>query len=308
MTSLPDATPCRLQSAAAQESMAGTAPHAVGWLALEQPGPWGRKALTESRLDPGVGARIEAACAAVDVRPALVRRPGRAGAAPGAPQTLLAAHTRPGATWLLVAAVADPDVVPWEDLAKAVALGEADDVRRMLPDAAPSPPHLLVCANGRRDVCCAVVGRPVAAEVARHAPERVWEATHLGGHRFAPTAAVLPSGVLHGRLDTAAALDVLSAADRGEVVTETARGRSTWSGPGQAAELAVRQALGERSADALWVEPTDTDDGWLVRRVGGGAWRVSVVERTSEVSRSESCSKDAVPMCSWQAGEPQPVA
>lgn len=307
MTSLPGATPCRLQSVAGQESMAGTAPHAVGWLALEQPGPWGRKALTESRLDPDVGARIEAACATVDVRPALVRRPGRADSTAEAPRTLLAAHTRPGATWLLVATVTDPGLVAWEDLAKAVALGEADDVRRMLPDAAPSPPHLLVCANGRRDVCCAVVGRPVAAEVARHAPKRVWEATHLGGHRFAATAAVLPGGVLHGRLDTAAALDVLSAADRGEVVTETARGRSTWPGPGQAAELAVRRLVGERSADTLWVEPTDVDDSWLVRRVDGAAWRVSVVERTSDVGRAESCSKDAVPICSWDAGEPQPV-
>ena len=306
MTSLPDATPCRLQAAAADEPMAGTAPYAVGWLALEQPGPWGRTALTESRLDPEVGARVEAACAAVDVRAALVRRPGRATAAPA--RTLLAASTRPGAAWLLVATVEEPAEVPWDELAKAVALGEADEVRRMLPDAVASPPHLLVCANGRRDVCCAVVGRPVAAELATHAPGRVWEATHLGGHRFSPTAAVLPSGVLHGRLDAVAALEVLRAAERGEVVVESARGRTTWPGPGQAAELAVRRLLGERASDALWVESTEEPQRWLVRHVDGAGWHVEVVERTSEVGRAESCSKSAVPLCWWDAGDPQPLS
>lgn len=305
MTSLPDATPCRLQAAAADEPMAGTAPYAVGWLALEQPGPWGRTALTESRLDPEVGARVEAACAAVDVRPVLVRRPGRASA--GRARTLLAAHTRPGAAWLLVAEIDEPAAVPWEDLAKAVALGEADDVRRMLPGAVASPPHLLVCANGRRDVCCAVVGRPVAAEVGRHAPGRVWEATHLGGHRFSPTAAALPSGVLHGRLDAASALAVLHGAEHGEVVVESARGRTTWPGPGQAAELAVRRLVGERGSDALSVESTDVAQRWLVRHVDGAGWHVDVVERTSEASRAESCSKAAVPTCWWEAATPEPL-
>jgi hypothetical protein len=285
--------------------MAGTAPYAVGWLALEQPGPWGRKALSESRLDPTLGARIEAACAAVDVRPALVRRPGR----PEDRDTraLLTAHTVPGRTWLLVAEVPDPAVVAWDDLAKAVAIGDETEVRRLLPGAAPAPPHLLVCANGRRDVCCAIAGRPVAAEVAARAPDRVWEATHLGGHRFAPTAAVLPSGMVHGRLSAAGALEVLAAADRDEVVPASARGRTTWHGPAQAADLAVRRLLDERAVGALRVEATEASDRWLVRHVDGRAWQVDVREHTPAVVRAESCGKDAVPVCSWVAEDPRPL-
>ena len=63
------------------------------------------------------------------------------------------------------------------------------------------PPVLLVCTNGRRDVCCAVRGRPVALDAAALAPGRVWEASHTGGHRFAPTGVLLPHGATLARLD-----------------------------------------------------------------------------------------------------------
>ena len=46
----------------------------------------------------------------------------------------------------------------------------------------------------------------------------------------------------------------MKAAAVGEVEPALCRGRSTWSAPGQVAELAVRAAVGLRGADALWVE------------------------------------------------------
>ena len=296
---------CSALSAALDEPMGGTAPYAVGWLAVEQPGPWGRKALTDSRLDVDLGVRLDRACAAVGVRPALVRRPGRDPLPTPPGRTVLAAHTTPGDSWLYSARVEDVGALEWEALAAAVAAGDADAVRRLLPGASPSPPHLLVCSNGRRDVCCALQGRPVALAAAVAAPDRVWEATHLGGHRFAPTAAVLPTGMVHGRLDAEAAVAVLDAADRGEVVVESARGRTTWSAPGQAAELAVRRATGEQSADALRI--TEDDAGWLVTHADGRAWRVGVAEQTARTSRPESCGKDAAPLRSWVADEPKPL-
>ena len=39
----------------------GTATQARFWVAVEQSGPWGRDALTESHLDPDLGARLGAA-------------------------------------------------------------------------------------------------------------------------------------------------------------------------------------------------------------------------------------------------------
>ncbi|HEX5771780.1 MAG TPA: sucrase ferredoxin, partial [Nocardioidaceae bacterium] len=68
---------CSEQSAAVHEPMAGTAPHALAWVALEQNGPWGARAFSQSHLDPDVGRAIEDTAAEYDVRPALIRRPGR---------------------------------------------------------------------------------------------------------------------------------------------------------------------------------------------------------------------------------------
>jgi hypothetical protein len=133
--------------------------------------------------------------------------------------------------------------------------------------------------------------------VARARPGRVWETTHLGGHRFAPTAVTLPSGAVHGRLDTGSATRLLAATERGETVLESLRGRSTWPPPAQAAEHAVRLATGERDADALRVD----DDGVVVRHRDGRVWRVDVRQEEVADVRPESCGKAALPVHAWVA-------
>ena len=297
---------CSIASAHVGEPTAGTAPHAVGWLVLEQPGPWGAKAFTASRLDPGLGARIEAACASAGhpVRPALVRRTD--GASEEA-RTLLVAHTTPGATWLLGARVDEATLagLAWEALAVAAASGDADVVRREVPGCVPVPPLVLVCTNGKRDRCCAIDGRPVALAADAAHPGRVWETTHLGGHRFAPTAVVLPSGSVHGRLDGVSAAALLHAAERGEVLQDGARGRSTWAPPAQAAEVAVRRETGERDADSLHVEGQGSP--FTVRHRDGRSWTVEVHRDERAEQRPESCGKAALPVVSWVAGAPQPL-
>ena len=58
----------------------------------------------------------------------------------------------------------------------------------------------LVCTHGSRDKCCASMGFPVYEELReRQAPRlggrmRVWQVSHLGGHRLAPNLVDLPSG------------------------------------------------------------------------------------------------------------------
>ena len=90
-------------------------------------------------------------------------------------------------------------------------------MRASLPGAEPADPVLLVCTNGRRDVCCAIRGRPVALEAAARAPGRVWESSHTGGHRFAPTGVLLPHGAALARLDAGGCADVLAAASAGQL-------------------------------------------------------------------------------------------
>ena len=300
---------CSAGSLAAGEQLAGSAPNAVAWVALEQSGPWGPRALTDSHLDKDLGRAIEAAAAAHQTRASLIRRPGRHADkhanTPQDPRHLLVAFTHPDNTWLLVAALDDPEQVLRLDWA-ALQRGDIEAVRRSLPSLLPTDrSHLLVCTNGTRDVCCATQGRPVALGLAKLFAENVWEVTHTSGHRYAPTTVLLPAGTLHGRLDIAAAADVLRASEHGDTVLAGSRGRSTWPGAAQVAELAVREETGEISLTALSVtahsESTPSESSrreWVteVRHADGRSWRVLTTARPSDVQRAESCGKALIPM------------
>lgn len=55
----------------------GTAARADFVVALEQNGPWGRVAATQSHLDPALGAALDAHVSGLGGRLLLIRRPGR---------------------------------------------------------------------------------------------------------------------------------------------------------------------------------------------------------------------------------------
>jgi hypothetical protein len=277
------------------EPLAGTAVVAAGWLVVEQSGPWGAKAPTQSHLDPGFGARIDKAAKDAGIRFGLIRSPGRhADAPPGAAsRQVYAACTVPGRTWLLAGRVHDPAELDRLDL-DALASGNRDAVVASLPVLAPSDePVMLVCTNGKRDECCALLGRPIAQALCEQAPGRVWESNHLGGHRFAPTVTVLPYGTMHGHLDATTAGRILDAAGRGRTVLDGLRGRSTWSKAGQVAEIAVRESTGEEAFDALAVTAHDTDETRItVTHRDGRIWNVTVASAPAEPPRPDSCGKE----------------
>lgn len=297
---------CSALTALAGEPLAGSAADARGWVALEQPGAWGAKAFKDSGLDPAVGNALDSAASKHGLRAALVRRPGRAVGAAGATDApsptarrVLVAHSLPGRTWLLAGWVEDAAEVLALDVA-AVSAGDREAALASLPGLAVEPePQLLVCANGKRDACCAIVGRPVAAAAALTHPGRVWETTHIGGHRFAPTAVVLPSGWTFGRLTAETAGATLDAVTAGTVDLDAARGRSTWPGPGQVAELAVRQRVDARGVDdVVRVVRGDGDvrGRWVVTLHDGSSWQVDVERRATGAVRPESCGKKDAPV------------
>lgn len=287
-----------------REPLPGTAVVATGWLLVEQPGPWGSKAPTQSHLDPDFGAKIDAACKKADLRFGLIRSPGRHPDSPNSHRVFVASTT-PGRTWLLSGTVADPLLLDALDL-DAINRGELDVVVKSLPELAPvTEPVLLVCTNGKRDECCALLGRPIAAALAAAAPGRVWEANHLGGHRFAPTAALLPAGTMHGHLDLELATAVLAAADRGETVLDKLRGRSTWTKRGQVAEIAIRNLIGEVGLDTLSVIAEDLETV-TVRHVDDRVWTVPVTTETVHPPRPESCGKEPYDMSILRAGTALP--
>ncbi|WNZ26318.1 sucrase ferredoxin [Leptolyngbya sp. NK1-12] len=67
---------------------------------------------------------------------------------------------------------------------------------------------ILVCTHGMHDQCCAKYGLPfyrqalaTVSELKLDSSVRVWKTSHFGGHRFAPTAIVLPDGRYYGALN-----------------------------------------------------------------------------------------------------------
>ncbi|MEU5536264.1 sucrase ferredoxin [Streptomyces sp. NPDC020362] len=284
---------CATVSRSLDEPVSGTAATATTWLLLEQPGPWGVKALTSSHLDPALGRALEAAAEGTGVRVALIRRPGRH-ADPGTAtlRQVYVAHTVPGNVWLHSATTLDPQLLLGLDFA---ALGAGDP--RSFDAALDGRPHTgdplaLVCTNGKRDRCCALLGRPLAAELAASGVHGVWEVTHLGGHRFSPTVLVLPYGYAYGRAEAHTVKEALHAVQEGRVAVEGCRGCSAWERPGQAAELAVRSTAAEYTAGTLRVLRTEgRAPRWevTVAHTDGRCWRVTVAQGTSLPPRPESC-------------------
>ncbi|MEU9988244.1 sucrase ferredoxin [Streptomyces sp. NPDC048045] len=284
---------CATVSRSLDEPVSGTAATATTWLLLEQPGPWGVKALTSSHLDPALGRAVETAAAGTGVRVALIRRPGRH-ADPGTAtlRQVYVAHTVPGNVWLHSATTRDPQRLLGLDFA---ALGAGDP--RSFDAALGGRPHrgdplALVCTNGKRDACCALLGRPLAAELAASGVHGVWEVTHLGGHRFSPTVLVLPYGYAYGRAEAHTVKEALHGIQEGRVVVEGCRGCSAWERPGQAAELAVRSTAAEYTAGTLSVVRTEgRAPRWevTVTHTDGRCWRVTVAQGTSLPPRQESC-------------------
>ena len=283
---------CATASLELSEPLAATAATATTWVLVEQTGPWGVKALTESHLDPTLGAALDAACAGTGVRIALIRRPGRhADCLPDAPREVIIGHTVPGRSWVRRTRVAEPAELLALDFA---ALGAGDHQGFGAEHA--GGPLALVCTNGRRDRCCAVLGRPLAAELTAAGHGEVWEVTHLGGHRFSPTMLVLPYGYAYGRLTPQIAKEVLAATAAGHMVPEWSRGCSGWDRPGQAAEQAVRELTGETRVDVLTLTQRPAGEGhWtvVVRHEDDRSWEVTVAQGASRPPRPESCGKAA---------------
>jgi hypothetical protein len=308
----PDA--CSVLWERAGASAYGTAAMARFFVALEQPGPWGRDAARESHLGAALGETLATRCSSRGGRFMLIRRPGRHPDSDG-PITVLVAHAGavPADAWLLRGRLDGPEQLldlDWD----ALASGHRDVVASTLPGAQPAPRVLLVCTNGRRDVCCATRGRPVAAAAAAAAPGLVWESSHTGGHRFAPTGVLLPWGQAFARLSPELAT-ALASADRGHIPGDLLgpvhdRGRSALAPAAQCAESSVRSRIGEEDLTALWAEAADPDAPAaeiIVRHRDGREWLVTVRRHPTGARHPESCHKDPVPVLEYLPTAIRPV-
>ncbi len=94
---VPPIAPLLRRRAERDDPLFATAPPATRLLLVEVPGPWGRTAISDSRLDRYAGGRLAELAVAAGARVLLVRRPGRHVLPPaGVPKAWALADLRPG--------------------------------------------------------------------------------------------------------------------------------------------------------------------------------------------------------------------
>ena len=158
-------------------------------------------------------------------------------------------------------------------------------------------PHYLVCTNGQRDVCCARFGLPVYAALSERLGERVWQVSHLGGHRFAPNVLVVPDACLYGRIDVDGLDEFLAVTEAGQTDFRHLRGRTCY-------EPAVQFA--EASLGIANLELRDVTENEATSRVTfsvGDELRSVSVRRSSEpMAVTKSCGDEPVAVHPFVAG------
>ena len=218
---------------ASGEPLLGTAGQVDVWLLLEYRAVWRRKAVEDNDLAAATRQWLERTVAAFAAagqvaRPQFIRRPER----DDAETTLFVA--RDGKLFRFAKtgydAIADLDVET----------AHLDEV---------AEPQYFVCTNGQRDLCCARYGLPTYARLREAVGERVWQTTHVGGHRFAPNVLALPQGALYGRVFADDVPAFVSAVEAGSLSRQHLRGRSAYPPAAQVAEPQLEGVLGLESVD-----------------------------------------------------------
>lgn len=275
--------PCSARALA--EPLAGTAPQTRGWLVLEHPGPYGRVAA--DALGPEA-LPLRSAVREAGITLLLARKPTRG------PSGRRAWFARDGR------------MVTWDDIDPAdlagIAWPQAPAEWTPTPRPGEDGPLLFVCTNGKRDACCARLGRPVVDALIQ-AGLPAWECSHIGGHRLAATAVLLPLGSVHGRLDARSAGELLASANAHRTHLPTLRGLSHLAPDAQVADIAVRERA--PIAEDVLLEVTAAGDERArtcsVSHPDGRVWNVTL-RRTSGAARPESCGKEPM-ACAWWSVE-----
>lgn len=220
----------------------GSAPSCDGVLVVDWPLPWPADLSDVAALAPlrdmlgGSGTRLQATV------PAL---PGR---------SIITLYRRTDPQWFSGYAAFERTVDAELAVSAAIELLESAD------GSEPTAQDLLICSHGRRDRCCGSLGTALYTEAVaafRDRPEvRIRRTSHLGGHRFAPTALSLPSGTSWAFLDGPALAAVVDGT--ADLQPLLARYRGCTGLPSAAAQALERVALADVGRTLTTMERTAT--------------------------------------------------
>jgi hypothetical protein len=233
---------CADVSLAVGEQLFATATRADVWIALEYNQPWAADALAGSDLPDAVKEHLQAATRQIPQSRLQLIRTDEAHAG----LMLYIGVVSAGQSALYAYTLQRYEDVLDLDLAQIAAGAQ--------PTHRQTTPIVLICTNGKRDICCAKHGLVAfkamqATALAQGLPLSVWQSNHIGGHRFAGTAVALPSGTCYGRMTTpASAEQVFADLVSGRIPLAYWRGQCGYDEPVQAAEYFLRTTSAQDKA------------------------------------------------------------
>jgi hypothetical protein len=180
----------------------------------------------------------------------------------------------------------------------------ADGLRRgPVTEEYRGPVDLLLCTHGARDRCCGSLGMRLWTATEDVPTVRRWRTSHTGGHRFAPTALILPQGQYWAYLDQPSLRSILDqSGDPAELAGQYRGSAACGSGAEQAAE---REAFVRHGWEWLrWARFTEDLGGGRVHvhfeRPGGPS---GTYEVDTEVARSVPVPRCGEPVETWTGEE-----
>ncbi len=292
MPPLPPDLRCSATSRASAEPLAGTAVERTWlWVGVEHRSAWPARGPDAVVWPEALAAFFHALGHVAGARVQLLRQPRRQG-----PPVAMVADTRPGTERLWRVA---RDDLPTLDL-DALLAGAA-------PHAAPvAGPQIWVCTHARRDACCGLHGGATFVALRDVLGDAVWQTSHLGGHRFAPTLLTLPDGLCHGRVDAGDAAALAHATrDGAPPNADTLRGRTAFSRPAQVAEIALRHggAWARTEAPPLLSESVDGELAHVAFTLPDGVHTVALRREALPAPVVASCGEAPTLTSAWRAIE-----
>lgn len=275
------------------EPLPGSAKKDSAYVVFEWPSNWSRDVLDGETFGPELTQQLKDKIKG-KAGLQLVRKPGRGGRDVGQLHRCYLVWPQQGTTELLL--MDGPERMLELDLS-GPGRNDAETVEQ---------PLVLVCTHGRRDVCCALKGRPLAAALAEEFPDGVvWESSHTKGHRFAPSIILMPWGYSFGRLNEVAAKAMVSAAFEGVLFYPGNRGRGLYGPEGQVRELAVARQLQEAGEQLRYGQLRVEEE--TVIHSDGRRWDVALESREVEGVVS-SCGDEPKRGSIWVATSVSPAS
>ena len=105
---------------------------------------------------------------------------------------------------------------------------------------------VLLCTQGSHDICCGSKGTRLAELMEEHdTGVELFKVSHLGGHRFSPTAMTMPDGRMWAGLDSETLSSILEKRIEVKEIAKLCRGwTGAIKGPEQIAEIEVFKQIG----------------------------------------------------------------